>query len=200
MSRPPLQVKPSCRLIRRRQPAARQAQAGFTLVELLIIAAILILVSAIIFPMILKSNEEQKLRQAAIELQSWLVRARSLAQRGYGSCAVTPDTNAAGRLVVDSSASPTSTVCTSANLENLNLPALVSVRGFCLSSNGGSASSCTAPAGLVFNDLGLLAGSAQTLYLAGSATTAQYCVEVSLTLTRVGFRNGSSGACRFNLS
>lgn len=172
---------------------------GFTLVELLVTAAVLVVISSISFPRVVQFYETQKLRQAAIELQSWLANARSLARRGYGSCAVSSPS--AGRMALDTAITSTSSACTSSALGTLDLPALVAIRDFCLSSDGGSASSCTAPAGLVFNNLGVLAGTTtRTLFLAGSATTAQYCVELNLTLIRVGHRNGNSGACRFDRS
>ncbi|MFM7311855.1 MAG: Tfp pilus assembly protein FimT/FimU [Cyanobium sp.] len=178
---------------------------AFTLTELAVVASILVIISAASFPALVTGFEQQKLRQAAVEVQSWLQRARSLAQRGYGTCAVTGTATGitAGTLTRDT-ANTTSTACSSGNLPNLNLPALSTIRGFCLSTNGGTgATTCTALGSdgnsLVFTDLGVLAGSSRTLYLAGTAANnVQYCVEASLTLIRVGFRNSNSGACRFD--
>jgi len=166
-------------------------RGGFTLVELLVITSVLVLISATSFPSLVRYYEEQKLRQAAIELQSFLLAARSLARRNDGTCTVTLSTAGA--------TAGSAPICSAASLSPLNLATLTSVRGLCLSSNGAVGTGCTAPnpTQVAFNPLGVLAGPSRTLFLASTASRAQYCVRLSLALIRVGSRNGTAGACTF---
>lgn len=179
---------------------AGRAVAAFTLVELLVITSVLVLLSAASFPALIRYYEEQKLRQAAIELQSFLLQARSLAERRDGTCTVTLTTTGAS--------AGNAPICSRANLSALDLPQITSVRGLCLSENGSVGTACTAPnpTQVVFNSLGVLAvpqagaTSTRRLFLSGSATRVQYCLDLSLALIRVGFRNGTSGDCTFTRS
>lgn len=166
---------------------------GFTLVELLVTAAVLVVVSSVSFPNVVRFYEDQKLRHAAIELQSHLQWGRTLAQRQQGRCtlAISSGTNGAAVQVTGSDA------CAAANQQALNLSAVTGVRGLCVTSTG---SGCGAPAAIDFVLLGVLAGAPRTLFLSGTATNSQFCVDLGLTLIRVGFRNGSSGACTYSRS
>lgn len=180
-----------CRL--RFRPAA-----GFTLVELLVTAAVLIVVSSVSFPNVVRFYEDQKLRQAAIELQSHLQRGRTLAQRQQGRCTLAISSGTGGAAVqVSGAADVTNTACPAATLPALNLSAVTGVRGLCVTSTG---SGCSAPAAIDFLPLGVQAGAPRTLFLSGTATTTQFCVDLNLTLIRVGFRNGGSGACTYSRS
>lgn len=167
---------------------------GFTLVELLVAAAILVVVSSVSFPSLVRSYEEQKLRQAAIELQSHLQRGRTLARRLQTNCTLAISSGAGGTAVQATGGG----ACAATNLPPLNLSAETAVRGLCVNNIGGAR--CSTPAGLQFIPLGVLAGAPQTLVLSGTAADTQFCVDVSLTLIRVGFRNASSGACTYSRS
>jgi Tfp pilus assembly protein FimT len=171
----------------------RRPAAGFTLSELLIIAAVLVVVSSVSFPNVLRFYEDQKLRQAAIELQSHLQRGRTLAQRLQGRCSLAISSGTGGAAVQVTG----SDSCAAANLQALNLSAVTGVRGLCVTSTG---SGCAAPAGIAFVPLGVLSGAPRTLFLSGTATNSQFCVDLTLTLIRVGYRNGSSGACTYSSS
>ena len=162
--------------------------AGFTLVELLVTAAVLVVVSSVTFPSVLRFYEDQKLRQAAIELQSHLQRGRTLAQRLQTNCVLAISGGAGGAAVQVTGTD----ACAAANLQALNLSALTGVRGLCVTSTG---TSCSAPAAINFLPIGVLAGTPQTIYLTGTATNTQFCVDLNLTLIRLGFRHASSGAC-----
>lgn len=169
---------------------------GFTLLELVVTAGVLVVISSIAFPSLVRSYEEQKLRQAAIELQSHLQRGRTLAQRLQSTCTLTISNGAGGAAVQVSG----SGACAGTNLSPLNLSAEVAVRGLCVSNADGGPASCSAPAAIRFLPLGVLVGAAQTLYLSGTATSGQTCLNLNLTLIRAGFRNGSSGACTYSRS
>jgi len=167
--------------------------SGFTLAELLVTAAVLMVVSSISFPALVRFYEDQKLRQAAIELQSHLLRGRTLAQRLQSTCTLTISSGASGAAVQVTG----SGACAAANLQALNLSALTGVRGLCVTNSG---SGCNAPAAIAFLPLGVLVGAPQTLYLSGTGTATQFCADLNLSLIRVGFRNSGSGACTYSRS
>lgn len=192
---------------------------AFTLLELTVVAAILVLVSAASFPSLVRIYEEQKLRYAAIELQSHLQRGRTLAQRLQGKCSVSLVNSSDVLVSITPAVSATEiNVCASSylsarnlsalRLSTLNLSQLTGVRGLALTSTitppTGSATSSTCPSAtpcsVVFNGLGVMVGDPQTLFLSGTGTTSQFCVDLSLTLIRVGFRNSGSGACTYSRS
>ena len=91
-----------------------------------------------------------------------------------------------------------SNTCANTKLPTLNLSAETAVRGLCGSAVDGTR--CSTPAAIQFIPLGVLVGAPQTLFLSGTATTTQFCVNVTLTQIRVGFRNAGSGACTYSRS
>jgi len=178
-------------------------RSAFTLLELLTIAAILVIASVAIFPIMARFYEGQKLRQAAIELQSHLLRARSLAQRQQSICTISLSNGAAGADV-----QVTGTLTRANNpsvdcLASLNLSQLTGVRGLGLCVTHTSSGVCTVSGtidNIVFLPMGVLVGAPRTLILSGSGTPAQVCLALSLSLIRVGYRPSGSGACSFAAS
>lgn len=182
-----------------RLPTSGQPAPGFTLLELLVTAAVLVVLSSVSFPVLVRSYEDQKLRQGAIELQGHLLRSRTLARRLQSPCSLSISSGDRGATVqVSGTTGVTNNACADTNLPVLNLSAETAVRGLCISDVDGTR--CSTPAGITFLPLGVLAGASRTLYLSGSATATQFCVDVSLTLIRVGFRNANSGACTYSRS
>lgn len=167
--------------------------AGFTLMELAIVAAVLVMASAVSFPGLVRFYEAQKLRQAAIELQSHLLRGRALATRLQQTCTVSIGSGASATTVQVTG----SNACASTNLAALNLSQLIGVRGLCVSSSG---SNCSAPTPISFLPLGVLVGQSSTLYITSTVTPAQACLDLSLTLVRVGFRPTSTSTCTYSRS
>lgn len=184
-------------------PPRRHRSDAFTLVELAVVIAILVAISAVSFPSLVRSFEEQKLRQAAIELQSKLLRARTLAQRLQGNCGVTV-TSTGVRAATSADGFSGTNVCTTTTLTTLNLQAVTNVRGLAISNSNANQTGCSGGCNLVFIPLGVLVGTPQTLYLSSrigsSVHTVQYCVESSLAMIRVGFLNQGSAACNYSRS
>lgn len=193
---------------RQRRRSPRAPAAGFTLVELLVGAIILAAISALSFPTLVSSYEEQKLRQAAIELQSKLLMARTLAQRLQGRCGVTISNVAAAGSTPSTvlvSATPAASFsgtnsCTSSTFSTLDLQAITNVRGLSI-SNSATTAGCSSPAcALEFIPLGVRAGTPQTFFLSGTGTTVKTCVAVSLAMIRVGFLNSGGTTCDYTSS
>jgi len=59
------------RLIRRRRPRSRVAQAGFTLVEMLVVIAIIGLIMALVGPRVLNYLTDSKVKAAKIQIASF---------------------------------------------------------------------------------------------------------------------------------
>ena len=175
----------------------RWLSAGFTLTELVVVAAILVLVSSASFPAVVRFYEEQKLRQAAIELQSHLLRGRTLAQRLQSNCTMAISSGVSNTAVqVTGSGS-----CANTSLSALNISQLISIRDLCISNDASnSATRCATPATITFLPLGVLAGAPQQLVLSGTTSTAQACLDLNLTLIRVGFRPNGSSTCTYSRS
>lgn len=170
--------------------------SGFSLPELLVIAATLVVLTSISFPTLVRFYEAQKLLQAAVELQSWLLNARALGRRTDLSCIVSFSAAGATARVFDTT---TSTATATSCSPDLRLNSLTSVSGLCLSNNGSTGTACAAPSSLIFTPLGVISGAGATVYVASAATPVQYCVDVRLTLIRVGSRNNSIAACNYTL-
>ena len=195
-----LRIPPGPRGIRqaRRRPLAGSPGLlvqGFTLVELGVVMAILVLASAASFPSIVAFYQEQRLRQAGIELQSLLLNARTLSQRQRGTCSVVRQIATPTLFTADASVS--GNVCSRATLSNLDLAGLTGLRNLCVYTSLNN--NCAATITVAFSPLGVLAGTPRTLFLSdtSNATSTQVCLDLSLALIRLGTRSGNSGSCAF---
>jgi len=179
---------------------------GFGLVETLVSLSVMAIVSSIAISSVINLLEQQRLRQAAIELISYLHTARGRAMR---------EANLAGRpceiLLVSTNTEliPSNSTSNSCNdtpgLAALNLRASSQVQGLTITSNLGNLTNYV----LTFTRFGTLA--AETIsgtpanpyplifYLGSSRTSMQRCVWVDAALIRSGWRNSPSATrCTYN--
>ena len=163
---------------------------GFTLPEVAVVSGLMVVVTVATYPTMMSYYEHQKLEQAATELHAYLLRARSLAQRTDLACTITFTTTT---LSATSSATSTSGGCAN-NLRALNLSVSNSVPNLCLSS---SLDNCTKPDDLVFTGRGTLVGPGSSLFLGSRGVGRQFCLNLGLSLIRLGSRNGSEASCNF---
>ena len=177
----------------------RPRPQAFTLVELMVIVAVIGIVSGVAFTSMAAFLQEQKLRQAAAELASYLQSARAKAQREGASCELA-FSGPSSTVIAPTSA--TGNVCNSAPLQGgLDL---VTVSG---ASGLKTESSTPTIANLTFTRSGTLASDSvssstvvampRLLYLSASGTSQQRCVFLDLVGIRIGWRNGSSGTCTY---
>jgi type IV fimbrial biogenesis protein FimT len=173
-----------------RHPAAVD-QPGFTLVELMVIVAVIGIISGMGLQTMASFLQEQRLRQATFELVAYLQSARARAQREDRLCQLA----ISGTRVGPSSATPNS--CST--LSSLDLQTAAGLASLTLAGNAS-----TAP--ISFSRFGVLAtvGSTATLtlprmlYLSTSGTSQQRCVFLDLLSIREGWRSGDTGACTYS--
>jgi Tfp pilus assembly protein FimT len=171
----------------------RRRPQAFTLMELMLIVAVIGIVTGVAFTSMAAFLQEQKLRQAAAELASYLQSGRARAQReggaqagGVGFCELA----ISGTQIAPTTA--TYNVCNNAPLlPSLDLAAISAASGLAI-----TASSSTP---ITFTRLGTLASATmpRMIYLSANATTLQSCVFLDLVGIRTGWRLGDSGACTY---
>jgi len=183
------------------------SRQAFTLLELMVTVAVIGIVSSIVIGSTFRFLQEQKLRQAANELVSYLFTARAKALREASvsgkACEVKLDDS-------DKTASPTTNpnnVCNDAPpLPTLNLGTASGDGNLIITSSEGSS-----PFFITFTRMGTVASSnlsSDTLvslprifYLSNANATRQRhqrCVMVDLNSLRMGWRNSESGPCSYN--
>jgi prepilin-type N-terminal cleavage/methylation domain-containing protein len=192
------------------------SRQAFTLVELMVTVAVVGIVSTIVIRSTFTFLQEQKLRQAANELVSYLLTARAKALREASA----PEK--ACEVMLDDSESSTTRVWTvSPTTDQPNQPANV-----CndtpslptlnlLTASGGSNLEITSnvtneepPFFITFTRMGTVASSnlsstalvslPRIFYLSNTSATHQRCVMVDLNSLRIGWRNSQSGPCSYN--
>ena len=184
----------------------RRSVAGFSLVELLITISILSIISALAVNSIFSFLEQQRLRQAAIELISYLHTARARAMRESSLSGRPCEVQLTASTTELAPTSSTRNTCNDVpGLSTLNLQASTRVQDLSISSSLGSQDTYL----MTFTRFGTLAAEnisnttavsyPLVLYLSGSATTVQRCVWLDTGLIRSGWRNPpASPNCTYN--
>jgi len=184
------------------------SRQGFTLLELMVTVAVIGIVSSLAIRSTYTYLQEQKLRQAANELVSYLLTARAKALReasvSGGSCEVKLD--ASTNTVAPTADQPDNVCKNSPSLPSLNLLAASGSSNLTITASEGSS-----PFFITFTRMGTVASSNLSLstvfalprifYLSNSATPMQRCVMVDLNFVRIGWRNSSIPAvapCTYN--
>jgi Tfp pilus assembly protein FimT len=173
--------------ITRRRPQA------FTLVELLVIVAVIGIVSGVAITGMATFLQEQKLRQATAELASYLQSARARAQREGGFCQLA----VSGTQIAPTTL--TGNVCNNPN----NPPVQPGLDLAAVSAASGLAVTASSSTPITFTRLGTLVGTPATatmprmITLSANRTTMQTCVFLDLVGIRTGWRLGASGTCTY---
>jgi len=181
-------------------PHRSSRPSGFTLVELMVGVSIVAILAAMSWGALQASVAEQRLRQAAVELEDLLNTSRTIAIKNSATCKISQQT--IGGVPVFS-ATPIDTTltknsCRTPNPRLLNL-FLITGKNLQISNNISSN-----PISFTFTKYGTLDGaSSLTTYLGiPSATSWQWCIDVSApaAIVRVGARANSTATCNYRRS
>jgi prepilin-type N-terminal cleavage/methylation domain-containing protein len=179
---------------------------GFTLAEVLITIAVMAVISAVSLNSIFSFLQQQRLRQASIELIAYLHTARGRAMR---------ESSVSGRpcevqlTAADTELSPTNLSRNTCNdppaLEALNLRGISQSENLAITSNAGNLATYV----FTFTRFGTLAteniNSSSTItfpliiYLSTNSSNVQRCVWVDTAMVRSGWRNSPNVTnCTYN--
>ena len=164
----------------------RRRPQAFTLVELMVIVAVIGIVSGVAITGMAPFLQEQKLRQATAELASYLQSARARAQREGGFCQLA----VSGTQIAPTTA--TGNVCNNAPVQpSLDLAAVSAASGLAVTASPSTP--------ITFTRLGTLATATmpRMITLSANRTTMQTCVFLDLVGIRTGWRLGASGTCTY---
>jgi Tfp pilus assembly protein FimT len=170
----------------------RRRPQAFTLVELLVIVAVIGIVSGVAITGMATFLQEQKLRQATAELASYLQSARARAQREGGFCQLA----VSGTQIAPTTA--TDNVCNNAPVQpSLDLAAVSAASGLAVTASPSTP--------ITFTRLGTLVGTPATatmprmitLSYSANRPTMRTCVFLDLVGIRTGWRRDASGTCTY---
>lgn len=181
---------------------------AFTVFELMVTIMVMAIVSSVVVSMSYKFMQEQRLRQAANELVSYLItaRARALREANVAGKACEVQLNADTKMVQPTT--HTANICNeSPGLPELDLLAASGASGLTITSNAGSS-----PFFITYTRMGTVATtnlSSSTVlplprifYFSNSspnATQVQRCVLVDLNSVSIGWRNSATAdTCTYN--
>ena len=151
------------------QTRSQEAPRAFTLIELMMVVAMIGVLSALAVPSFLTQIQEQKVRAAALTVESFLSEARELARRRH-QCV---DVSISGQVLsyqawqdctgldIDGLGSPTLVTAQPAFSRSLKVPALVQLGSF-----------STGDGKLVFNQIGGAVYSSPTTFEVRNAETS----------------------------
>jgi len=170
-----------------------QAQEdAFTLIEVLIVAAVLSILSLVALRSMLVFSEQRKLRTAAVELSGYLQVARNVANAGNAPCTIALTSSIGGTFAPDSSV--TNNACKPGNI-----PPAVRLGGFAGSRD---LQATTLPGGgsfpLTFTPEGTVQQGATVVISSANVPNGAWCVDVlaPLATIRLGWQQ-SGGTCNY---
>lgn len=178
--------------------------SGFTLLEILVILVILAIVSSVSYRSFVSFMQEQRLRQAAIELVSYLQTARARAMREADDVGQACELQLQPSLNLVEPTTHTENVChNTPALESIDLKLLSGIKDLSISGETGDSYYFT------FTRQGFLASSnlststfltlPRIIYLSTSSSQMQRCVLLDLASIRMGYRNSTTQKhCIFN--
>jgi type II secretory pathway pseudopilin PulG len=168
-------------------------QTAFTLLELLLTAGMLVILSSVALRTMFVFSEQRKLRTAAVELAGYLEVARSVAEAENEPCMIALTSSSGGSFEPDTS---TTNKCTPAKA---NIPPAVR-----LGSHSGSRDlAATVTSGsfpLTFSPEGTVRSGATVKLSSANVPDGAWCVDVSapLATVRLGWQQGDDSCTSAN--
>jgi prepilin-type N-terminal cleavage/methylation domain-containing protein len=178
----------------RRRPIS--TDSAFTMVELLVVSAIMLSLSAVGFNSMQSFSEERKLRNAGIELVGYLENARTMAQATNSPCVITLTNQSEGIFDPDSSAAVNSCKDEGSIISKLNLSRFSGSDNLNVQVQSGSG---TLP--YTFTPEGTTRNGITFLLTSSSLKSGGWCVNIEppLATVRLGWRQNGSNACDYGI-
>lgn len=173
-------------------PARHPHGRAFTLVELMVIVAVIGIVSGVAYTTMAAFLQEQKLRQASLELASYFQSARARAQREGGFCELAFSGASSTQVGPGATTAASGNVCKNDPQQpSLDVAAVSGASGLVVQASPSTA--------ITFTRQGSLASTTmpRMIYLSAPGTTQQRCLFLDLVGIRTGWRTGNSGACTY---
>lgn len=168
-------------------PCPRGQERGFTIVELVVTTAVLVILSTVGLRSMFVFNEQRKLRSAAVELAGYLQVARAAANSENAPCRIALDPANGGSFAPDPS--PMGNACSKAG----TLPPGVRLRGL-VGSRNLQASVLQGAFPLTFSPEGTISQGATVLLSSVDVPDRSWCVNVAapLATVRLGWLNADN--------
>lgn len=169
---------------------------AFTMVELLVVTAIFLSLSAVAFNSMQSFSEERKLRNAGIELVGYLENARTMAQATNSPCVITLTKESGGIFDPYSSAAVNSCRDVGSIISTLNLSQFSGSNTLNVQVQSGSGA-----LPYTFTPEGTTRDGITFLLTSSSLNSGSWCVniEAPLATVRLGWRQNGSNACDYGI-